>query len=227
MNNIHSINSFIILASIVLVAVACTKVSKTTTKTVDEIGKGIALKYPGDVGIEKDASVIFVENFEAESLADVLKKWSWSRGDKDSRLSLDTTSGPEGTTGNKCLKMTISREMGEADAGSDLVKIFDEGHEQLFLRFYVKFADDYGYNHHFTSMGGMLNPTPAPSGGTAGQLATQHFTSTIDQITRNLNGTGPDHAPPGYWSFYLNPPFTMGLSRFPALKSHNLIEVSR
>ena len=200
--------SLIILTIILIIAVAWAKESKTTaaksdeTKTMDEIGGGIALKYPGDIGIEQDPSVIFVENFEAESLADVIKNWSWSRGDKDSRLSLDNISGPEGTPGNKCLKMTISRERGEVDAGSDLIKIFDKGYEQVFLRFYVKFADDYGYNHHFTSLSGLLNPTPAPPGGTAGQLPTRHFSSTIDQITRNLNGTGPAHAPPGYWSFY-------------------------
>jgi hypothetical protein len=163
--------------------------------------KGIAARYPGDEGIEKHQSVVFAENFEAASIADLVANWSWARGDKDNRLSLDAIPGPEGSTGNKSLKMTISREEGERNAGSDLIKIFDERYEQLFLRFYVKFADDYGYNHHFTSLSGVVDPNPVPS-GSAGKKPTHHFSSTIDQLTGNINGTGPATTPPGYWSFY-------------------------
>jgi hypothetical protein len=60
--------------------------------------------------------------------------------------------------------MTIRREEGERNAGSDLIKIFDDRYEQLFLRFYVKFADDFGFNHHFTSLSGVVDPKPAPGG---------------------------------------------------------------
>ena len=192
---------FSILFTLFLIVAVRAQAPQKMTVTVDEIGKGIAAQYPGDKGIEKHKSVVFTENFEAESIADVVKNWSWSRGDKDYRLSLDDLSGPEGSPGNKCLKMTIWREKGEPNAGSDLIKLFDKGYEQLFLRFYVKFADDYGYNHHFTSLSGSVNPTPAPKGN-AGQLAENHFSSTIDQLPKNINKTGPDHAPPGYWSFY-------------------------
>ncbi len=170
------------------------------TKTVDEIGEGIAAQYPGDIGLEQHESVIFKEDFEAASIADVVKNWSWSRGDKDYRLSLDNIPSPEGSSGNKSLNMTILREKGESHAGSDLIKIFNKGYDQLFLRFYVKFAEDYGFNHHFTSLSGYVNPTPAPK-GSAGQKP-EHFSSTIDQLTGNINGTGPKHAPPGYWSLY-------------------------
>ena len=37
--------------------------------------KGIAAKYVGDVGIEGNASVIFAENFETGSLAEIAKRW--------------------------------------------------------------------------------------------------------------------------------------------------------
>ena len=95
--------------------------------------------------------------------------------------------------------MTILNGIG--GQGSDLRKIFDQGYEQLFLRFYVKFAEDYGFNHHFTSLSGAIDPTPWPV-GSAGQKPTESFSSTIDQLIQNLNLTGPDTKPPGYWMFY-------------------------
>ncbi|MFA7491144.1 MAG: hypothetical protein WCY58_10335 [Mariniphaga sp.] len=170
-------------------------------KTVASNSKGIAALYPGDEGIEKHKSVVFAENFEASSIADVVANWSWARGDKDNRLSLDVIPGPEGSTGCKSLKMTIHREEDDRNAGSDLIKIFDDRYEQLFLRFYVKFADDYGYNHHFTSLSGFVDPRPMPY-GSAGKKPTHHFSSTIDQSMENLNRTGPATTPPGYWMFY-------------------------
>ncbi len=173
--------------------------SGDTTKAVDQLGEGIALGYPGDEGIENDESVIFTEKFEAESLSGILPNWTWSNGANDHRLSLDTIPGPAGTPGGKSLKMTILNGVG--GAGSDLRKIFDEGYEQLFLRFYVKFAEDYGLNHHFTSLSGAIDPTPWPV-GSAGQKPTESFSSTIDQLTINVNLTGPATTPPGYWMFY-------------------------
>ena len=112
--------------------------------------KGIAAQYLGDVGIEKHPSVVFVENFETGSMNTILEKWTSSQGAEDHRLTLDSTTGPEGSAGNRSLKMTILRNKeGEA---SELRKIFEEGYEQLYFRFYAKFADDFGFCSHFTCM---------------------------------------------------------------------------
>ncbi len=161
--------------------------------------KGIASLYPGDEGIKNHPSVIFTENFEAEAIEDVLKNWSWSRGTDDHRVNLVSLPGPDGSITNKSLKMTILRE--KEGEGSDLRKIFDKGYEQLYFRFYIKFAEDFGYNHHFTSMSGDLNPTIWAKGG-AGLRPVESFSSTIDQSIKNASLTGPDHTPPGYWFFY-------------------------
>ncbi len=37
---------------------------------------GIAAKYPGDVGIERDPAVVFTENFERGSIEVIGKRWS-------------------------------------------------------------------------------------------------------------------------------------------------------
>ncbi len=170
---------------------------KSKLKTVDKIGKGIAARYPGDIGIEKHPSVIFIENFEVSSMDEVMKNWSGNMGANDHRLSLDHLRGPDGGEG-RSLKMTILREQG--GAGSDLKKILDKGYEQLFFRFYVRFADDYGFNHHFTSMSGDMNPTPWHV-GRAGKKPTEHYSTTIDLFTHNVN-RGPSYEPPGYWFLY-------------------------
>jgi len=36
---------------------------------------GLAAKYPGDTGIERDPSVIFVEKFDESSLDEMKKRW--------------------------------------------------------------------------------------------------------------------------------------------------------
>jgi hypothetical protein len=179
-------------------------------KTVDKIGKGIAVDYPGDKGIETHPSVVFTESFEAASMEEIMKNWSGNMGGKDHRLSLDLIAGPDGKPGNS-LKMTIIR--GKGGDGSEIKKIFDKGYEQLFFRFYVKFAKDYGFNHHFTSMGGDMNPTPWHV-GRAGRKPTEHFSSTIDLFTHNVN-QGPAYPPPGYWFFY---------SYWPEMKSWQTLE---
>ncbi|MFW6271068.1 MAG: hypothetical protein ACOC4G_13465, partial [Bacillota bacterium] len=73
--------------------------------------KGIAALYPGDEGIEEHESIVFTEKFEKETLSEVIQNWTWSRGDEDHRLSLDSEiKGPAGTTGNNSLKMTVLRD---------------------------------------------------------------------------------------------------------------------
>lgn len=165
------------------------------------VKKGIAASFPGDEGIEKHKSVIFVENFESGILEDVLENWTSNQGAEDHRLLLNRVIGPNGSPNNKSLKMTILRERG--GSASELRKVFDKGYNQLYFRFYVKFASDYGFNHHFTSMSGDLNPTPWAK-GRAGLKPEEHFSATIDQLTNNSNNDRgkPDHSPPGYWAFY-------------------------
>ncbi len=193
-------NLYVILSALILTLnMEAQTQKKIETKIFDEIGEGIAAQFPGDIGIENHQSVIFTEDFEAESIEEVVKNWTWSRGTGDHRLFLDSTPEPNGSPGNKSLKMTILRD--QDGEGSDLRKIFEGGYEQLYFRFYVKFADDFGFNHHFTSMSGDLNPTTYAKGG-AGSRPDQSFSSTIDQSIQNTNLPGPGHSPPGYWFFY-------------------------
>src|SRR6056297_3504570 len=63
---------------------AVTQASQVTvppmrTPEILEGNRGIAAKYPGDIGIEQDPAVIFVESFE-DSVDEICSHWESSSG---------------------------------------------------------------------------------------------------------------------------------------------------
>lgn len=123
--------------------------------------EGIAAKYPGDKGIEKDASVVFVENFEQEALESLWKNWESVKDRPGMSFSTDV---PAGSGGKHSLVM--ERQKG---SGAQLFRRIKNknggwGYDRLFARYYVKFDPDCGEIHHFgTCLGGNNPPTPWPS----------------------------------------------------------------
>ena len=161
-------------------------------------GTGLAAKYPGDNGIENDAAVVFAENFEIESLDSLAARWQ-DISNKDLKVLFLSGDVPPGSAGTRSLEVTATR--GE-NSGGHLFKVLDPGCDRLFLRFYVKFAADYGFNHHFVSLGGAVNPPPYPLGG-AGLRPENSFTTGIEPAASSATHypwTGYD--PPGIWHFY-------------------------
>jgi hypothetical protein len=115
---------------------------------------GIAARYPGDAGIDRDAAVILVENFESP-LADVQKRWETVVSPEDQRESDETTPG---SSGKKSL--LIDRQ---ASASPGLYtrlknKSGGFGFDKVHARYYVKFAEDCGEIHHFGTCLGGNNP---------------------------------------------------------------------
>lgn len=97
--------------------------------------EGLAARYPGDAGIERDPAVLFAENFESGDL----KKWDEQRG----AVTLAST-GPH--AGRWCVEMTMERGK---NVGGDTIKWFPPGADTVHARFYVKFSPKYRYAHHF------------------------------------------------------------------------------
>ena len=64
---------------------------------------GLASKYVGDKGIEKDPAVVFAEGFEAESLEAVWSRWESVQNKGIMSLSADV---PAGSGGTRSLLMT-------------------------------------------------------------------------------------------------------------------------
>lgn len=122
---------------------------------------GLAARYPGDRGIEKDARVVFVEDFEQPSLEVLWKRWD-TVGDRPGQSF--TADVPAGSAGRQSLLMDrtqgpgaqLYRRLRNASGGW--------GYDRLFARYYVKFAPECGEIHHFgTCLGGNVPATSWPS----------------------------------------------------------------
>lgn len=144
-----------VLAVLVLLADA-------TSSTAQE---GLAKKYLRDVGIQNDPNVVLVEMFEGSSVADVVARWSNSQNTAGMSLVSDV---PAGSGGSRSLLMTSA---GGADTGGQLFKKLAPGHDQLYLRYYVKYASSGSYHHAGGWIGGYNPATDWPQGG-AGEKPT-------------------------------------------------------
>ena len=115
------------------------------------------MKYPGDLGLERDPAVLFAENFE-ESTLDLLKpRWETVNHPEIMSFADDI---PAGSGGRQSLLMA---QVGGKDDGGHLYRRLPPGHDRVFARFYVKFAPDCAPIHHFgTCIGGNYPATPWP-----------------------------------------------------------------
>ncbi len=116
---------------------------------------GLAARYPGDQGLDKDPDVVFAENFEEGNIQAVKKRWDNSNGDLS--LAADV---PPGSSGKSSLLIT---HVGGKGTGGQLYRRLLPGHERLFCRMYVKIDPDCHPIHHFgTNLGGNHPATPWP-----------------------------------------------------------------
>ena len=117
--------------------------------------EGLSAKFPGDVGIAAHPSVLFTEDFEGGSM----KKWDQVRGP----VSI-TNTAPHG--GSLCVEMPMERGK---NTGADAIKWFIPGADRVHVRFYVKFSEDYAYNHHFVWLGANQRTNKWSAFGKAGR----------------------------------------------------------
>jgi hypothetical protein len=157
-------------------------------------GAGLAARYPGDTGLESDPDVIFAEDFERGTVAQIGARWGdiSNRGGRVMALSADV---PPGSRGKRSLQMTA--RVAE-NTGGHLYTVLKPGLDRAFLRFYVKFPDDAGYVHHFVTLMGQRDPKPYPEGRAGLRPAgDERFSMGIEPFGEN--GRVP---PPGIWNFY-------------------------
>jgi hypothetical protein len=96
---------------------------------------GIASRYPGDAGIEKDPNVVFAHDFEDVSLPeDLRRRWDNVFHDNTLRITRDR----EGVhSGEKSVEMLFPQRDGAV--GNGLMKHLGREYNTLFLRYYQKF----------------------------------------------------------------------------------------
>jgi hypothetical protein len=158
-------------------------------------GFGLSARYPGGKGIAKDPAVLLAEDFETGTIADLGKKWT-EVSNKDGKPLAFSDLKPEASGGKRSLQITAT--LGQ-DTGGHLFAPLARGVDCAFARFYVRFAEDADYIHHFVWMGG-LNPVtrwPNPQAGTCPK-GDDRFSVGIEPW--GDRGQAP---PPGRWNFYV------------------------
>lgn len=152
----------------------------------------VAGEHPGDEGIEQDPRVLVAEDFEVGTLEEVVDRWTEASNQSG---ALELTAGSPEAAGDRCLRVTAT--VGE-NTGGHLYQSLDEGVDEAYLRFYVRFPEEAGYVHHFVTLGGYHPPTRWPQGGAGERPAGD------DRITVGIepHGVGGAYPPPGIWHFY-------------------------
>jgi hypothetical protein len=102
--------------------------------------------------------VVFTEDFESAKKEEMLLKWNDTYNTENMMLSSDV---PSSSKGKQSLMMTYHPG---SDEGGFLYKVFPEGYDTLYARFYVKFLTNYSKVHHFSGMGGLNPPSEWPIG---------------------------------------------------------------
>jgi hypothetical protein len=98
--------------------------------------QGIAVNYPGDAGIGRDAAVIFAEDFEEPSLEEMWKRWETVTDKPGMSFSGDV---PAGSASKRSLVMERTRGSGEHLYRRLKNARGGWGYDRVFARYYVKF----------------------------------------------------------------------------------------
>ncbi|MCC6898578.1 MAG: hypothetical protein IT377_06365 [Polyangiaceae bacterium] len=124
-------------------------------------GPGLAAKYPGDVGIEKDPEVIWVENFEEGTVSALLTRYESKQGTANIARDADV---PAASSGKASGKLTAS---GSGPNAVDFYKKLSPGFDEVFVRYYAKYQAGVKWHHTGVWVGG-YNPAsnwPSPQAG--------------------------------------------------------------
>ena len=170
-------------------------------------GPGLGAKYPGDVGLENDPSVIILEDFEdgnLEALAEARSsktttgaRWTSIAGAKGEDKTLAIVSDPAHVhSGKYALEVLVTEASRES---GNLFARLQPGYDQLYGRFYIKFDKDYPYESHTGLSLQATNETfPWPM-GKAGIVPKGHerFGGMLEPEP------GDWKSPPGFWCFYV------------------------
>lgn len=159
---------------------------------------GLAAKYPNDVGISRDKAVLFHDDFEEGKLSGKWDEVSLRKG----RQAKDAPEPVVGETNSAIARGKRSaRVQLRKDGYEDVtfVKWLRPGHDELFMRYYVRYGNDYGYHGHGgggfmadAGKGGFKGAGKAPDGD-------KFFWATLEPI--GSPGRWP-WDPPGALIFY-------------------------
>ncbi len=114
----------------------------------------IANSYPNDIGIEKDADVLYAEKFN-DGLLNILKRYTDVKN--AAGMTIDSNDVPAGTKSASAIVM--SNVGGENDGGHLFKQFKTSFNGTIFLRYYVKYRGSKGYIHHESVWFGGYKPS--------------------------------------------------------------------
>src|SRR4030095_12179953 len=139
---------------------------------------GLASRYPGDVGIESDPAVVFVEKFEETLTANVFSRWTDILNGPAVALAADVPAGSPGAR-----SLNIPWVGGGVNNGGHLYKTLSPGiDDTLYVRYYVKYPTGGQFSHNGIWVGG-YNPAlnwPNPQAGTK-PVGNDRFSAAAEQ----------------------------------------------
>src|SRR5262249_35023452 len=115
--------------------------------------------YPGDVGIETNPNVVFVERFDESSLTNLFGRWTDILN--GSAMTI-TTDAPAGSPVGK--SVNIPWVGGGVNTGGHLYKQLPNGiDDTLYIRYYIKYPSSQTFTHTGIWMGGYTPPSAWPN----------------------------------------------------------------
>ncbi len=143
---------------------------------------GIAAKYPGDTGIEKDTNVLFAEMFKEADIAAVIANWTDHENSTQMALVPDL---PAGSRGRSSIRFTT---IGGSISTVYLYKLLSPGiNDSLFFRFYIKYNNNGTFHHTGGGIGGYNPPSDWPIGRAGLRPAgSDRFNSRIEPCDAGL-----------------------------------------
>lgn len=158
--------------------------------TFSDNEQGITRQFVMDAEIEKHPSVIFSDDFKGGDLS----LWDEDQTGGDTNRLAITRTPEEAYTGKHAIRVTATRH---ENSGGGLIKWLDKGYDELYFRFYVKFAKDAGYTHHFVHLCGSTERWGAFGKAGIRPDGDDFFTTGIEPWFDWGN-----NPPPGKWFFY-------------------------
>ena len=145
-------------------------------------GGGIASLYPGDVGIENDPNVVFVERFDESTMANLFGRWTDVLNGPGMSITNDA---PANSPVGKSLVISFS----SASTGGHLYRQLAQGvSDTLYVRYYIKHPSLNNYQHTGIWMGGYYPPLawPNPQAGTK-PAGNDRFSAAAEQNDNNFD----------------------------------------
>ncbi|HUW56332.1 MAG TPA: hypothetical protein VMZ92_06825 [Planctomycetota bacterium] len=172
---------------VVAVVLAAVFPSAAALAAPREEGDGLAAKYPNDRGIAGDRDVLLHDDFEGPDL----KRWDENQHAAGTGIYRGKT---HVHSGKQSVQMTAEVP---ASTGGGLIKWFNPGPDRMYARFYVKFAPDVNFVHHFVHIVGGRDKWSGFGKAGLRPNGTDFFTTGIEPAAR-----GRQFPPPGVWHFY-------------------------